>query len=137
MQKKTIDMVTLFVLLVGVTIGTIVATAAAWDAPHSYQINENGQTYGGMNPYSTDPQDEPDLIAAIGIDGTEGYVYRVDLDGNQPSNPEEAIEYMEEMEKAYAEAREAGEEFSRYIPLYASDGTTVIGEFGISFPNMD
>jgi hypothetical protein len=34
---------------------------------------------------------EPELISAIGVDGTEGYVLKRDLDVELPKSPEEAI----------------------------------------------
>lgn len=134
MKKRTANILVITMLIAGVSIGTVVATASAWDAPSPYSINENGQTYGGIYLDSTDPPEKPDLIAAIGLDGTKGYVYPADLRGDQPSTPEEALQYMEDLEQAYAKAKATGEQYSRYIPLYASDGITVIGEFGISFP---
>ena len=59
----------------------------------------------------------PDLIKAVGDAGTEGYVRNADLQGPQPSNPEEAVKM-------------SGQE--RTIPLYAADGTTVIGTYTLS-----
>ena len=38
-------------------------------------------------------QEKSMLIAAIGTRGAEGFVKSEDLDGYQPSNPEEAIAY--------------------------------------------
>ena len=96
-----------------------------------YMVNENGQTYGTMafvGPHNPVP---PDLIACIGIGGTEGYCYGTDLDGEQPNNPDEAVEYMKRLEARYEEMRRTGEKYVRLIPLYAEDGVTVIGEFGI------
>lgn len=86
----------------------------------SFLINENGQTFGS-SLYCTSPEAEPDLVQAMGIDGTEGYVLKKDLDGEEPKTPEEAL-IMEKAEKALG---------GRTIPLYAVDGKTVIGEFKI------
>jgi hypothetical protein len=127
----------------------------AADEIPDFPVNENGLTYGsggfGAN--------NPDLILAIGIDGTTGYVLRTDLEGTgplvRPNNPEEALRYMEELDRLAEEALRLIEELDRLaaeegagddlhirivrernlflIPLYASDGQTVIGEFGISF----
>jgi hypothetical protein len=83
-----------------------------------YQINDNGQTYGSAMLESTKGY-EPDLISAIGIDESEGYVYATDLNGTVPNTPEEAIELM------------AHRSDSREIPLYKSDGKTIIGIFRI------
>ena len=79
-----------------------------------------------------------DLIPAIGIEGVEGYVLRSDLDGtgplDKPHNPDEALIYMEQLEALVEDAETRGDDYIYYIPLYASDGTTVIGKFGISAP---
>ena len=92
------------------------------EAPPVYPVNQYGLTYGSAAEafsYET----EPDLIAAIGVDGIEGYVYAEDLRGPMPNSPEEASALME--------AR--GSE-PRSIPLYEKDGKTVIGEFLIYPP---
>ncbi|NPV71705.1 MAG: peptidase M56 BlaR1 [Firmicutes bacterium] len=87
-----------------------------------YPRNENGQTYGSA-AYATSPDTEPDLIAAPGVDGTLGYVRKVDLDGPPPKTPDESL----------APQRRAGGSIRvRYIPLYAVDGETVIGVFKIT-----
>ena len=69
-----------------------------------YPVNENGQTYGMENPYIYVGQ-TPDLIAAVGIDGTEGYIYNSIQDQHgghpPPQNPEEALEYMEWLNGRY------------------------------------
>ncbi|NYB73533.1 peptidase M56 BlaR1 [Sedimentibacter hydroxybenzoicus DSM 7310] len=82
-----------------------------------YPKNEYGETYGSALK-ATSPANEPDLIKAIGEDGTIGYVRNSDLVGKQPKTPEEAI-------KMNTEACE------KEINLYASDGKTVIGKFKI------
>jgi len=82
-----------------------------------------------------------DLIPAIGIEGTTGYILRSDLDGaghlDKPHNPDEAIEYMEQLESLVKDAETRGDDYIYYIPLYASDGITVIGKFGISNPSLN
>lgn len=82
-----------------------------------YQTNENGQTYGS-SLYATSPDTEPDLIEAIGEDGTFGYVRSVDLNLPMPKTPKEALEQQRSR---------AGK--NRKINLYDVDGKTVIGEF--------
>ena len=104
---------------------------------YGFFVNENNQTYGTIkrlmpgDNMEVSEENTPDLIAAIGIDGTYGYVLRTDLDGEQPNNPEEAMEYMKRLEERYEEMRRTGEIYTRIISLYAEDGITVIGEFGI------
>lgn len=80
--------------------------------------NENGQTYGSSALVNS-PDQEPDLISAVGEDGTNGYVRSVDLNEGLPKTPQEAI--------AYNKKHQA----DRQIPLYAVDGKTVIGVFDI------
>ncbi|HZK71341.1 MAG TPA: hypothetical protein VFD03_07465, partial [Clostridia bacterium] len=62
-----------------------------------------------------------------GIDGTDGYMKLKDLNKDQPNNPEEAVAYMEKMKNGptYWD-----------IPLYASDGETVVGKFRIFKPSL-
>ena len=94
-----------------------------------YPTNSNGQTYGS-GAVSTDGLAAgsvfvlPDLIRVIATNGKEGYVYQKDLEGEQPNNPSEAVEYM----KRLKELNDQGI-FTRTIPVYESDGITVIGEF--------
>lgn len=84
--------------------------------------NVNGETYGYAIQAETIGY-EPDLIAATGTNGTDGYVRGTDLEGPIPSSPEEAIAMQSTN--------------GRYIPLYESDGETVIGEFYISPSTAD
>lgn len=99
-------------------IGSIRSDAMNPKAP-IYPKNENGQTYGSGADASS-PETVPDLIRAIGVDGTEGYLLREDLDGELPKSPEEAIEIQN--------SRPSG---GRDIPLYDVDGETVIGVFHV------
>jgi hypothetical protein len=85
----------------------------------NYPKNKYGQTYGSSSD-ATSPETEPELISAIGVDGTKGYVLKRDIDGEQPKSPEEAI--------AIQNSRSPG---GREIPLYDVDGETVIGVFHV------
>ncbi|MFD0679412.1 MULTISPECIES: hypothetical protein [unclassified Paenibacillus] len=85
----------------------------------NYPKNENGQTYG-FAADATSYESIPDLISAVGVDGTAGYVRKKDLDGEQPKTPEEAL--------AIQKNRPVG---GRDIPLYDVDGKTIIGVFHI------
>lgn len=80
-----------------------------------YSVNANGQTFGNANQYIALGY-WPDLLAAEGMDGLCGYVYVSDLH-DKPSSP--------------AEALLANNRKTQYIPLYDSDGKTVIGRFQI------
>ncbi|QTH41062.1 hypothetical protein J4772_26415 [Cohnella sp. LGH] len=64
------------------------------------------------------PELNSDLIYAEGIDGTLGYVRSEDLNPDYQS-PKEAVEQ---------ELRKKPSNYKK-IPLYDSDGVTVIGEF--------
>ncbi|MBC7292680.1 MAG: hypothetical protein H5T84_01010 [Thermoleophilia bacterium] len=64
------------------------------------------------------PQDEPDLILAEATNGKVGYVLRTELEGQEPGSPQEALAQQ---------AAQAGK--NRAIPVYESDGKTVIGVF--------
>ncbi len=59
----------------------------------------------------------PELVLASGDDGTSGYVRYEDLEGVEPSTPEEAAEISSR---------------PRIVPLYAEDGVTIIGRYTIS-----
>ena len=86
--------------------------------------NARGQTYGSMAdvPYGG----EPDLIRAVAVSGVEGYVARTDLMPPEPE-PRSPREALVRQHAAYL----AGD---RHIPVYAEDGTTVVGEFVVGAP---
>ncbi|MET3207361.1 UNVERIFIED_CONTAM: hypothetical protein ABIC26_000295 [Paenibacillus sp. PvR008] len=79
-----------------------------------FPINENGQTYGKV----IYQKPEPDLLEAIGVDGTVGYILSEDIDSHV-STPIEAIEQQ----------KKRGDH--RDIPLYDKDGKTIIGSFKV------
>ncbi len=92
-------------------------------APHiyvDYEINESGQTYGST-PDSVYLEDYPDLIAVIGDNGRQGYIYKEDFIGNPPDSPEEA--------EKIAEAQHNGTYVPKTVNVYDSDGKTVIDTF--------
>lgn len=80
------------------------------------QVNQNGETYGSSY-YSDSTETTPDLILAIGTNGEEGYIKRIDFEESNNITIEQVLEGVEFEDKA--------------IPLYEADGTTVIGEFNI------
>lgn len=127
-------------LIAGLLLGLLTLTAYAaqgynlldlanYETP-VYSINELGLTYGSA-VQAMSIEDEPDLIAAVGVDGTEGYVYKSDLDGDLPETPEEAIAYQAAIDEKMAGATPGTPVVMDVIPLYAADGVTVIGEFEI------
>ena len=97
-----------------------------------FPVNDRGQTFGSGG-YGID---SPDLILATGIDGTFGYVLSTDLHSygpglDEPQSPEEALIYMKQFEELVKDAQARGDVYVYYIPLYDSDGQTIIGEFGM------
>ena len=93
--------------------------------PKIYDVNEYGLTNGSalMSQYLGY---QPDLVLAQGVDGAIGYMYNIDTQGFEPMNPEEALKWQRE---------NAGKNWT--IPLYESDGRTVIGEFQMYGPDPD
>ncbi|SEB27645.1 hypothetical protein [Paenibacillus sp. 276b] len=84
-----------------------------------YPTNEQGQTYG-EGPFLPGKTKEPDLIKAENEDGLVGYIKTSDLESGAAS-PEEAMEYQASIESVDV----------RSIPMYKSDGNTVIGQFKV------
>lgn len=82
-----------------------------------YEVNENGETYGSAISANTIGV-EPDLIAAVGTNGVNGYVKAEEL------SPE-----VSTIEEALAQMGENGN--VRKIPLYDVDGITILGQFDI------
>jgi len=118
---------TLLILLLSFTIVILLSTlfihaSAKTDQSESspaisYEVNENGQTFGDFNQ-AEELGYFADLMLAEGEDGVVGYVYYNEFIGDQPKNPEEALKWQEE---------NIGKD--QIIPLYESDGITVIGQF--------
>lgn len=79
----------------------------------AYGMNSKGQTYGpGCYEFV------PDLIKAIGVGGVKGYVLNAELlSTGMKTSPNDVILNV-----------------PATIPLYAEDGTTVIGQFAFSNP---
>lgn len=119
-----VGLVVLIAIIVGGVSGSI---AFAEDSARSrvpsglattiWPTNEKGMTYGSsMN--ATCPEDEPDLIQAEATNGRRGYVLRSDPEGPIPKSPQEALALQ---------VAQAGRD--EVIPVYESDGTTIIGSF--------
>ncbi|MCB2174462.1 MAG: hypothetical protein KQH57_01510 [Actinomycetales bacterium] len=81
--------------------------------PTDWGTNANGDTYGVENDRGA-----PDLIAVTATNGEEGYAYRAELEGPMPTSPAQAVQWQ---------AEDVGK--SHTIGVYASDGTTRIGDF--------
>ncbi|ROP50175.1 MULTISPECIES: peptidase M56 family protein [unclassified Rathayibacter] len=113
--------------------GALTVTASAgsgWRAIVAYATSETtawaenaaGQSYGVTNENG-----DPDLIAVVANNGAQGYVHRGDLedaDGTTAqrsfTTPEDALEWQKQ---------NAG--ITHAIPVYDSDGTTLVGEFDV------
>ena len=78
-----------------------------------YPVNKNGQTYGGK---IDGVEEEPDLIAAYGVDGKLGYIKATDVTIDFKT-PEEALEWQNSLKG------------SREIPVYDKEGEKVISKF--------
>lgn len=79
-----------------------------------YPVNANGDRYGSLKDAPT-LEEAPDLIAAVGSDGKEGFIKKADFFEPMPASPAEAV----------ATSRRPG----RTIPLYSADGETVTGKY--------
>jgi len=117
--RRTLFLSVVTVLFVGTA--AVTATVASPDAdPTTYEQNSSGRSYGTLPTAGVpDPREFPDLIAVTGEDGVEGYAYATDLFGNQPEplTPEQAL---------------SQNSLSHYVPVYASDGETILGRFRVS-----
>jgi len=108
----------------GIALGTTASVAITaltetqYLSEHSapaYETNDRGLTFGSVEDART-PDEEPDLILVVATNGERGYALKTDLEGPTPSSPEDAV-------------RQTMNQTSRTIPVYESDGTTLIGEF--------
>ena len=83
----------------------------------AWGVNAKGETFGVQRGGKS-----PDLIAVVTTDGEQGYAYVKDLDGRWtvPTSPADALAQQE-----------ADEGQSRSVPVYESDGETIIGEYTV------
>lgn len=90
-------------------------------SPSSWPTNARGQTYGSLLNSSSSTTD-PDLAQAIATNGQQGYVDSSQLNSAGPSSPAAAV------------AQQRADNAGKYIPVFAENGTTVIGQFEVSEP---
>jgi hypothetical protein len=115
-----------FLLGVAVAVGVIfVLGASSPDVPDDrvepgFPTNENGETYGSIADLAL-PEDYPDLVAAVGVNGVEGHFKMSEAHPEDPKTPEEALAWQEELQ--------ANGGFY-FCPLYDKEGN-VIGEMQI------
>jgi hypothetical protein len=103
-----------------VSLGAGIATALGNDGLPDRRPSIGGwpeDTNGDELISDTGDERIPELIRAAGDHGVEGYVRFDDLEGPQPSDPEEALAM-------------SGKE--RVIPLYSEDGTTIVDSYSIT-----
>jgi hypothetical protein len=96
-----------------------------------WPVNAAGQTYG--NSALADPSNSPDLMTATATNGTRGYLLKTDMDsatandlftsGASPATIQKWIDTVGSHD--------------RTIPVYATDGTTVLGEYLIPAVNQE
>lgn len=98
----------------------------------TYAVNDNGLSYGSSADASS-LENEPDLIEVLATNGRTGYVLKRDLDAADGTaatqtfkSPEDALEWQRSRGSAPVT-----------IPVYESDGTTVIGEFTVTAPETE
>ncbi|MCJ0894378.1 hypothetical protein O4160_13600 [Rhodococcus sp. IEGM 1401] len=88
--------------------------------------NASGQSYGAGDTAANDAE-LPDLVAAIGTDGVQGFIEKSALD-TAAASPDEATA----LEKQNVGGTDVLGSAPKTVPVYASDGTTQISEFTIS-----
>lgn len=124
MKRMRLVAISAAVFLVGGILGTGAAALAALPSqnrpePMPYGTNDAGQTYGS-NFGSSSPSQDPDLVLVIGDQGHEGYVRSSELNGPEPSSPEEAVKNQARPGEVVA-----------VLTVYESDGRTTIDTFTI------
>lgn len=125
-RKSRVLAITALGLVAGLAGGVLVAGVAvaggADDAPPPgsgvFEKNQRGETFGTVADAKS-PDEEPDLIKAEATNGKTGYVRKVELDGQLPKSPSEAVAYSQRQNE------------SRTIAVFDSDGVTEIGKFTV------
>ncbi len=100
-------------------------------AAPNYPTNASGLTYGSAAAAAPHPENEPDLILVVSNEGSEGYVYKTDLDEATGStaastfrSPDDALAWQEDRIK----------QGPVVISVYQEDGQVRIGTFTIAPP---
>ena len=134
-SKKSIRAALAAVFLIGILIPAAIAAIVQQNTNR----NNDGQTYGSGYVETPTSVCMPDLILAKGLDGALGYVYADEVrfgSFKKPANDAERTAYNEQVLKLAYEQQSKGEDYLWYIPLYESDGKTVIGQFGVGNPKQ-
>ncbi len=80
----------------------------------TFSVNASGQTYGSDLSVASSAQG-PTLVEVVATNGKTGYAYANQLNGPTPTSPAQAVAL--------------GKTGPRTVPVYKSNGTTVIGHF--------
>ncbi|MFJ2044477.1 hypothetical protein ACIOBL_12765 [Paenibacillus taichungensis] len=119
MRTKSLKFITvgvIFALGIGIGVygwGAASANTSPSEDQMEVKINDKGETYGSFVYHDGK---EIDLVKAIGVNGTEGYIKNSDMNQDLPQTPEEAIQSMNEPK------------VDKYINLYDSN-ENIIGKF--------
>ena len=76
------------------------------------------------------------LILVTGIDGTVGYIYDSDLHAKQVKSDDSLLDHLQSL-KDTASSDSQNTAYAALIPLYAEDGKTVIGQYGLGYMTED
>ncbi len=97
-----------------ICIGAIVFSLNNHNSGSRYSVNQYGETYGPHDP-DAGLENQPDLVAAVGDSGIEGYLKYSDIIGPSINSPEDATIYQDKKPS--------------FLPLYDKDGKTMIDTF--------
>lgn len=89
-------------------------------------VNEDGFSYGS-DFYANSHEDAPDLIAVWATNNKPGYVYRDEMNALIYGHPDIV---QKEIDKRSDQMTEDGRGIG--IPVYQSDGKTLVGEYIVS-----
>ncbi|MGW8812985.1 hypothetical protein [Gordonia terrae] len=102
------------------------AAAAPAAADQKVQRNSRGQTYGSAAETTVDTK-LPDLVLSIGTNGRTGYIKSADI----PATPKTKAQASALPERTDSTGQRVRASAPKTVPVYESDGTTVIGQFHI------
>lgn len=107
------------ILIIGFTISNYNSSSLKIQASSEiWPVNFNGQTYGRDYRLMLE---KPNLILAINDMGIIGYVKESDLSASDVDSLDDVIMHLQTTSSK-----------QKSIPLYASDGTTIIGKFNLN-----
>lgn len=134
MRKIIISVAIVITLLAGLSITAAAVVASIADGSYSdpgltkeiahnkpdYETNNDGKTFGSSADVMY-VEDLPDLIAVVGDNGKEGFVYADEFIGDVPSSLDEI--------KLIRESMRNGTYVPKVYNVYESDGKTIIDTF--------